>query len=302
MGSACAKVILFGEHAVVYGEPGIAVPVPQLRISAEFSTDGYTQYRHDMRIISDRIGLNSSYSELDPNQPIRRLLDLLKTEFGLRELPHKILTIHSDIPPEAGLGSGAASSIAIIRTFSEETGKALSAQRVSELAFEIEKIYHGTPSGIDNLVIATGQPVFYRKGHGGELLTLKQPLPLIIANSGINSPTREVVGDIRANFSAHELTIREIGKLAAAAKTVLLENDLPRIADLMNENQRLLERLSASCEKLNHLIEAARKAGASGAKLTGAGRGGNLIALYRNEADRARIKAALTEAGATIYV
>ncbi|NMA13130.1 MAG: mevalonate kinase [Chloroflexi bacterium] len=302
MGSACAKAILFGEHAVVYGEPGIAIPVPQLTVTATFSEQDYMKSFRSLHINSPEVGLDTDIYDLKSTHPIRHLIELLQIELGISELPHKTLTIRSSIPLESGLGSGAATSIAIIRAFSGEYDHPLSVDRVSALAYEIEKIYHGTPSGIDNQVIAHGIPIFFRKGSPVEPLNLTQSLPLIIANSGIKSPTREVVGDIRDHFDQHEQVIHEIGSLSLAARDALLRWDMEQVATLMNENQRLLRLLTASNERLNDLIDIALKAGAPAAKLTGAGRGGNLIALYRNELERMHIQKALSEAGAQVYL
>lgn len=302
MGSACAKAILFGEHAVVYGEPGIAVPVPQLRVTAAFSGFGYANISHSFHIKSPEAGLDADILDLEPVHPVRRLIKLLQTELNIPGLPHKTLTIRSSIPLEAGLGSGAATSIAIIRAFAEEYNHPLSVDRVSALAYEIEKIYHGTPSGIDNQVIAHGLPIFFRKGSAVEPLQHTRSLPLIIANSGIPSPTREVVGDIRDHFNQHKQVIHEIGQLSLAAREALMRWNLEQVATLMNENQRLLRLLTASNERLDNLIEIALKAGSPAAKLTGAGRGGNLIALYRDESERERIQKALNAAGAQVYL
>lgn len=302
MGSACAKAILFGEHAVVYGEPGIAIPVPQLSVSAVFSESDYTNYSRSFHIISREGGLDADISDLKPAHPVRCLIELLQSELGISRLPDKTLMIRSSIPLEAGLGSGAATSIAIIRAFAEEYDHPLSVDRVSALAYEIEKIYHGTPSGIDNQVIAHGLPIFFRKGSAVEPLQLTRSLPLIIANSGIQSPTREVVGDIRDHLDRHKQVIHEIGQLSLAAREALICWDLEQIAALMNENQRLLRLLTASSQRLDDLIEIALAAGSPAAKLTGAGRGGNLIALYRDESERERIQKALSGAGAQVYL
>lgn len=302
MGNACAKAILFGEHAVVYGEPGIAIPVPQLCVSAAFTESGYTKNKRSFHIISREAGLDADILDLKPVHPIRCLIELLQSELGISKLPHKTLTIQSSIPLEAGLGSGAATSIAIIRAFAEEYEHPLSVDRVSALAYEIEKIHHGTPSGIDNQVIAHGLPIFFRKGSAVEPLQLTRSLPLVIANSGIHSPTREVVGDIRDHFDQHKQVIHEIGRLSLAAREALMRWNLEQVAALMNENQRLLRLLTAANQRLDELIEIALRAGSPAAKLTGAGRGGNLIALYRDESERGRIQKALNAAGAQVYL
>ena len=194
---------------------------------------------------------------------MKALLTEIMHEFGLKELPKDTLSIRSSIPIASGLGSGAALSAAVIR--------------------EIEKIYHGTPSGIDNTVIAYEQPIRFIKGKGFEPLQADiKRLPLLIVDSGIRSRTVDVVSDVRANFERNEAAIHEIGNLVRTAETVLQAGDPEEIGSLMNENQRLLKAMDVSCPQLDELITLAAENGAYGAKLTGAGRGGNFIIMARD--------------------
>ena len=129
--SAPAKTILFGEHAVVYGEPAIAIPLPNIRTYAEIHPTG-----ESFRIKSENTGVNNTYDELDPASGIKKLLDLLRDEFSLFSLPSVTLQISSDIPIASGLGSGAALSVAIIRGFAQYFHKNLNNERINEIAYE----------------------------------------------------------------------------------------------------------------------------------------------------------------------
>lgn len=273
--SASAKTILFGEHAVVYGEPAIAIPLSNTRTIAELRPNG-----REFRVISRKIRLNRPYSALIPGSGLQVLLAMLMEVFGLTDLPADTLEIRSDIPIASGLGSGAALSVAVIRAFSKRYDRKLPVERVNEIAYEVEKIYHGTPSGIDNTVIAYEKPVIFTKGEG--FLPLQADLSglsLLVADSGIRSRTVDVVSDVRTHYDRNEIYIHEIGDLVRKAESALESGEPTEIGRLMNENQRLLQAIDVSCPELDELTAMALANGALGAKLTGAGRGGNFIVL-----------------------
>lgn len=284
--SASAKTILFGEHAVVYGEPAIAIPLTNTRTFASLIPNNT-----GFRIISEKIGLDAGLDDLDPDSGISCLLRLLMQEFSLSHLSDDTLEIQSDIPIASGLGSGAALSIAVIRAFAQRMETDMDTETVNRLAYEIEKVYHGTPSGIDNTVIAYEQPVFFTKSAGFSPFEADlSGLPLLVIDSGIRSRTVDVVSDVRAHFDRNEGPIREIGVLVKEACEALKSGSLPDIGRLMNENQRLLRAIDVSCPELDDLIEAALMHGAAGAKLTGAGRGGNLIVLAQDKTQAEQFK------------
>ena len=291
--SASAKTILFGEHAVVYGEPAIAIPLSYTRTFVSLTPNG-----KEFRVISDRIGLNASYAELDPDSGLSCLLRLLMSEFCPDGLPDDTMEIRSDIPIASGLGSGAALSIAVIRAFAKRFGSDPDTEDINRLAFEIEKVYHGTPSGIDNTVIAYEQPVFFTKSAGFSPFQADlSGLPLLVVDSGIRSRTVDVVSDVRAHLDRNEGPIREIGKLVREACEALKSGSLETIGGLMNENQRLLKAIDVSSSELDELIETALKHGAIGAKLTGAGRGGNIIVLARDRDHAEQLRSLYEERG-----
>lgn len=295
--SAAAKTILFGEHAVVYGQPGIAIPLPSLRAFAALidgsEDDGF-------RIVSKSIGLNAPPDALPETHPQRKLLELLSQRFG-KSLPRNgRLEIESSIPVAAGLGSGAAVSVAIIRAFAQRFELSPDEEEVSELAFEIEKIYHGAPSGIDNTVIAYEQPIFYTRGQPARPIRSNWQLPILIADTGIQASTIDIVASVRHAYPGNKPIIDAIGSISRRAAAAIHENRIDEIGALMNENQRLLQELNVSCGPLNQFLAIARRAGALGAKLTGAGRGGNFVVLARNDAEKKTIAEKLTRAGAIV--
>jgi mevalonate kinase len=205
------------------------------------------------------------------------------------------------------MGSGAAVSTAIVRVLSEFLGQPLSTADVSGLVYEVEKLHHGTPSGIDNTVVSYAQPVYFVKNEPTPIIRrmqVAQPFTLVIGDTGIVSPTRQAVGDLRQRWQAdpqrYEGYFDEMAVIADQARMAIEAGTLgmPALGKLMNENQELLETLEVSSAELAQLIAVARQAGALGAKLSGAGMGGNMIALTPPHI-ASIVAQALSEAGAT---
>lgn len=285
-GSACAKTILFGEHAVVYNEPAIAVPISNTRTFATIQNNN-----KPFRIISEKIHLNKSFDELIPGSGLQVLLCNIREYFGLEELPEAVLRIRSDIPIASGLGSGAALSVAIIRAFSDYYDQILPVETVNKIAYEVEKVYHGSPSGIDNTTIAYEQAIIFSRSSGFSPLNADiQKLNLLVVDSGIRSRTIDVVSDVRANFSKNEPYIREIGALVRSSVEFLETGDASEIGRMMNENQQLLRKIDVSRPELDEIIEMGLSHGALGGKLTGAGRGGNILMLAHDKEQAIHLK------------
>jgi len=284
VGYASGKVILFGEHAVVYGRPAIAVPVTQVQARAEVEDAGQGQ---GITIVARDLGQTYTLSEAPPDDALRTIIvnTLERTRVGLE---HDLtITITSTIPVARGLGSGAAVSTAIVRALLKHFDRWLDSRAISDLVFETEKIYHGTPSGIDNTVIAFEKPVYFVKGERMEIFWVERPFLLAIADTGVQSPTKVAVEDVRRAWERepvmYEGLFDDIGTIAEMGRRAIEQGDLEVMGRLMNENQRLLRLLKVSSPELEGLIGAARQGGALGAKLSGAGRGGNMIALVTPE-------------------
>jgi mevalonate kinase len=304
--TAPGKAILLGEHAVVYGQPAIAVPVIQVKARAIVSARP-DHPRGWVGVQAPDIDLETTLPELPGSDPLSRVISGVLEATAIPQPPACTIRITATIPIAAGLGSGAAISVAIIRAFSEFLGRPLPNEKVSELAFEVEKVHHGTPSGIDNTVITYEKPVYFTKSAGNtssQILTLQvaEPFTLVIGDSGISSPTALTVADVRQAWledgELYERLFSITGDLVKSARGAIENGDMPALGQLMDENQTMLEKMGVSSAELEQLIQAARQAGAYGAKLSGGGRGGNMIALAPEEA-AGKISEALITAGAT---
>jgi mevalonate kinase len=212
------------------------------------------------------------------------------------------LTVSSTVPIARGLGSGAAISTAIIRALSQHLNFDLSPEEVSDLVYRVEVIHHGTPSGIDNTVVAFEQPVYFVKGDPIQVLHVAQPFWLVIGDTGISSSTKAVVGDVRRRRekepARYEALFDRIEATVVRAREAIAEGEIATLGNLMDDNQVALEAVGVSSPELRRLIDAARQAGALGAKLCGAGRGGNMIALVDPEKADA-VASSVRAAGAT---
>ena len=296
--TAPGKVILVGEHAVVYGRPAIAAPVWQAVATATVVPGAPGSGCH---ISAPDVGLSLRLADAGDDEPLAVVTRLALARVGRDCAPDWQITLHSDIPIASGMGSGAALSTALVRSIMLAAGHVAEPAAVSELVYESERFYHGTPSGIDNTVVAYGMPIWFVKGQPPEPFTPARPILLAIADSGIRSPTKETVGDVRRAWSADparfEGIFDEIGRTVLAARRALEAGEPRALGRIMDANQALLEMLDVSSPALATLIAAARQAGALGAKLSGGGRGGNIIALV-DEQSAAGVGAALAAAGA----
>jgi mevalonate kinase len=298
--SAPGKIILFGEHAVVYGRPAVAVPV--IQVSARVTvTMTKAPVSDPVLIQAPDIGLQALLSDLPDSQPLKAAITRTAKALNLSKLPPCTVRIESTIPVAAGLGSGAAVTIAIARALSAALGNPLNDEQVCALAFVVEKIHHGTPSGIDNTVITYARPVYFIKGKPIQRLIVGRPFNIVIADTGIATPTAKAVGDVRQAWKAdkdhYEAVFDSIGALADSARQAIEHGAVELLGPLMDANHGLLRKLGVSCPELDALVLSARKAGAWGAKLSGGGRGGNMIALV-NKTQASKVAAALQSAGA----
>ena len=297
---APGKIILFGEHAVVYGQPAIAIPVTQVHATARVFPI-LNGRPGDIRIQAPDIHLDSALSDLPKDDPIATAVQLSLETIGLNSPPAFKLQVTSTIPIAAGMGSSAAISIVVIRAVSDFFGRHLQTDDVSQLTYQVEKIQHGVPSGIDNSVIAYQKAVCFTRDKPIEFFDITGSTHWIIADTGEKTPTRVTVGDVRNRYEEERETYQDyfnrIGAITQKAKQGLIKGDKERLGNLMDENQHWLAQIGVSSQNIEHLIEAAREAGALGAKLSGGGRGGNIIALSPS-GEIETITAALLEAGA----
>ncbi len=296
--SAPGKVILFGEHAVVYGKPAIAVPVTQVQASATIEP---APPGSGLTLVSSDLDKSLSLSTAPRDEPLAVAARLTLAHLAVPE-PDAILVVSSTIPIASGLGSGAAVSTALIRALAKFLGHALRTVEISTLTFEVEKIHHGTPSGIDNTVVSYEQPVYFVRERPIKRVNVGAPFTLLIGDTGARCSTKKAVDHVRRsrkrNPARYDALFDQIGDIVDQAHHAIETGDVDTLGPLMNNNHKLLGTLGVSSPKLNKLVEAARFAGARGAKLSGSGRGGNMIALAEDDSG-VEVTEALTQAGAT---
>jgi mevalonate kinase len=307
--SAPGKIILFGEHAVVYGRPALAIPVTQVHADVEIlDSDSSGIWIH-----APDVDLHAELNTLPANHPIA---SVIHNFLFLSRVPHTQplpqrgrgarfsnlnIKITSTIPVASGLGSGAAVTVALIRALSSHLNHPMTDEQINAFAYEIEKLHHGTPSGIDNTVVTYARPVYFVKGQPIETFRVGQPFTIVIGNTGIPAPTRESVGDVRRLWEADkvkwESVFDQVGEIAKKARATIEKGKIDELGKLMDQNHALLQEMTISSPELDRLVSAARQAGALGAKLSGGGRGGNMIALVEPEKADAVAKS-LKNAGA----
>jgi len=295
--TAPGKIILFGEHAVVYGQPALAVPVTQ--VEAEVRIDRV--FSPGVRISAPNIQLNEKLNALASSHPLAATVNNTLTFLRVNSLSGVSILIRSTIPVASGLGSGAAVSVALIRALAAYVKKELTDAQVSALAFETEKLYHGTPSGIDNTVVTYAKPVYFVKEQPIEVLRVKYPFMIVIGDTGMRASTKDAVRHVRIQQHKYPekygTLFAAIGSIARTARQ-LIEGGMPEsLGPLMDENHAMLRSMGVSSPELENLVKVARSAGALGAKMSGGGRGGNMIAIVQVSKAGAVAKA-LRDAGA----
>lgn len=292
LGRAWGKVILLGEHAVVYGVPALAVGIDRGAVAwVDSSSAG------PCRLFVEGWDVAVSEEQLDHDlgRAFRSLLDAERA----RGIPVSDLSIRarSDLPPGGGLGCSAALGVAIARAISPGAGK----EEVQELAMAWERVFHGSPSGVDAAVSSRGGCIFFEKGHGIESVKSKGGLQLCVGSTGVASSTKTMVDAVaRLRQRRPEVVgkaFEGITSLVRNARLAMEAGDKIGLGRLMDLNQMILGGLFVSTEEIERMCGIARDAGALGAKLTGAGGGGCVVALAGGATNAQRILDAWTAEG-----
>ncbi|MCE4615014.1 MAG: mevalonate kinase [Desulfurococcales archaeon] len=289
--SAPGKIILFGEHFVVRGNHAIAGSIGlRAYVSSRVKKDWplIIESRNlgmQARVYPDKGKLKVKTGHLDVFQPFVQILERLRETVKLEPA---YITIDSEIPVSAGLGSSAASAAAYTASYGRLLGLNISREFLLRMSYEAEKVVHGKPSGIDNTIVVEGGVIVYRKEEGYRRIPVNiNSGRLVIADTGVRRRTGDVVLEVLKLYDKHENVFEDIYKAAEAVvqeSIPALENgDLQVVGELMNINQGLLYSIGVSNERIERLVHKARTAGALGAKLTGAGRGGAIIALTHTD-------------------
>jgi len=290
---------LFGEHFVVHGVPGIASAVD----SAADAT--VKKAKKGINVADERTGAKG-YAEKKKLQQLESIERMLK---AMNLDPKKTamdIWLGGNLPGFSGLGASAASSVAIARAIVEEFNLILSDEKINDVAYEAEKAYAGNPSGIDNTAATFGGLIWFKKNLGSgsntiEQLSIREPVEIVIGNTGIVANTKAMVAGVgerkEQNPEEYGAIFRQAEELANKGREALEKFDLKQVGELMNENHRLLQEIEVSCKELDYLVDLARKQGAFGAKMTGGGGGGCMLALTPGKDLQEKVASAIENEG-----
>ncbi|WP_073508054.1 mevalonate kinase [Streptobacillus notomytis] len=267
---AYGKVILFGEHSVVYGKNAIALPLKSIKVEAN---------------INFKYIFESEYIRFIKNNIIKKCD--IKDEIYIK--------INSSIPSSRGLGSSTALAVAIADAFKKKYN--ISDEILENIIFESDKFAHGNPSGIDMAVIMNNKKVLFNKKEGIRDIAFKLNAKLVIADSGIKGNTKDAVSMIAKNYTEMREYIENLGNITDRVIIALKNSDLKLLGDLMNLSQNNLKLMKLSNDVIDNLINVAKE-NSLGAKITGAGLGGCIISLVENEKKAIELKELLIKEGA----
>ncbi len=295
------KVILLGEHAVVYGSHAIAAPIP-LAMQAK----ACSSKQEGIHLIIPRWGVEEQIRKGAEHQySIFKSLDLILDELELHDENMQI-EVFPHIPRAMGLGGSAALAVAIIRALSENYKLNLSDDEVYRLSFESERIVHGSPSGIDNTLATYGSFILFRKGTPPKMerIEIREPIRVVIGLTWIESLTAKMVTKVKTAWERNKMLynriFNEVDELVRQGVQAIKDHDLEHLGDLMNLNQGLLNAIQVSGREIEEIVDIARANGALGAKLTGGGGGGAIIALCPENAEK--VAGAIRAAGYQAFI
>lgn len=293
-GIAHAKAILFGEHAVVYGASAIAVPLHQLDVQADVTAINGYESRIDSELFAGTLA--------SAPESLRPVITAIKAGLPRSAATGPVqLRLRSAIPQGRGLGSSAAVAAAIARATADFLGQELTADELFARVQLSEQVAHGTPSGIDARAVAADKPIRFE---GGRVTGVEvgAPLTFVLADSGIPGSTAEAVGSVRElraqNPSRIDRVIAQLTELTEGSTVDIGLGNLPTLGERMNAAHILLGELGVSTPRMDTLVAAANTAGAFGAKLTGGGLGGCVLALASDEDHAEHIALTLRASGA----
>jgi mevalonate kinase len=297
-GSGYGKVILFGEHFVVHGVPGIVSAI-------DSTTDAEVKKIGTGIQVKDERKTAKGYSEEKRLQQLESIDRMLKA-LGINPKTPLSIWIGGTLPGFSGLGASAASSVAIARAIAEELGMNVPDERINQVAYEAEKAYAGNPSGIDNTAATYGGLMWFQKNMGGgpdfvEKVKTPKPVEIVIGSTGKVANTKAMVAGVakrkRQNPQKYDPLFKRAEDIAIEGREALEVGDLKKVGALMNENHTLLQSIEVSSRELDLLVDIARKHGAYGAKLTGGGGGGCMVALTPGKELQEKVAKAIESKG-----
>jgi len=291
--SAAGKVILSGEHAVVYGHHALAIPIPDAVQAAVALSDHSTMLTVPEWGLSHRVDPASDGGVDAVVSLIMRRLGVAQSNFNIR--------VSSVLPRGMGLGSSAAIAVAVTRAIARCAAIDLDDEKTNEIAYACEKLAHGTPSGIDNTICCYGEAILFHRDDEPrvEVLRLHEAPPLVIGFSHESGQTFEQVAGVRErrqqNSQIYDAIFRQIDHISLEGAKLLVNRQYGELGQMMNICQGLLNAIEVSTPELENMVALARANGAVGAKLTGAGGGGSIVALCPGVEDQ--VHSAFRQAG-----
>jgi mevalonate kinase len=328
--SGYGKVILFGEHFVVYNIPAIASAIGLKttgRAEKHTGVDMSIGPEHDTAMVAGKAmdSIATTLSNVGVVVEDRRIaikgyklgklehssqaLGLMLAKMNIDASSPLKVTLEGDLICASGVGASAAWCVAIARALSEHFGMNLSHEQINDIAYEGEKAYAGNPSGIDNTASTFGGLIWFQKTEKGkdnvmDKMNLAQPVEIIMANTGVVANTKAMVEGVKKRYEENPEKYKKIfdeyTALVQKAKAAVEASDIQEIGRLMNDNHRLLKDIEVSHEKLDYLVEKARGLGATGAKMTGGGGGGYMVALTPGKELQEKVASAMEEEGFTV--
>jgi len=278
-GIGFGKAILFNEHFVVYGTPAIVSAIGKYTRAKIEPINKPSWKLNDNRKATSNYKENKIEQQKDSINRILKKMDITLSSKGIE------ITLEGNLFCASGIGASAASCVAIARALANHFQLDLSNQEINDIAYEGEKAYHGNPSGIDNTASTYGGLIWFERGDQNKMenINLNNPIEIVMGNSGKVANTTAAVTGVKERKEKEPGKYNQIfdraENIAYLAKDALQDEDFPELGKLMNENHKLLQQIEVSSRELDFLVKLARDAGAIGAKLTGGGLGGNIIAL-----------------------
>ncbi|MFH1424927.1 MAG: mevalonate kinase [archaeon] len=310
-GSGFGKVILFNEHFVVYGVPAIASAISNKTVAKVTEAESLKPSGNEGSmvgngwVLEDNRDANEGYKtkKLEHQKESIELV-LNAADFIADETPIKI-ELGGDLKAVGGVGASAAVCVSIARALSKEFELGFDDDKINEIAYEGEKAYAGTPSGIDNTASTYGGLLWFVKNTEGgantmDLMELKEPLEIVMGNTGITTDTKAAVEGVRERKEGnpeYEKIFARAHELGKEALIALNDFNLEKVGALMNENHGMLQKIGVSHEKLDELVEIAQENGALGAKMTGGGMGGYMLALTPGKELQEKVAKAMEDTG-----
>jgi mevalonate kinase len=294
------KVILLGEHSVVHGRPALALAMEG---ACEVVARPSELAHSTLHIAPWGVEVDSGPALNQGREPLQQALRVARAFYDdARELA---LSATMRVPSGAGMGSSAALGVAVLRAMDESRGITRPDDEIYERSLAWERVFHGNPSGVDNAMATHGGMAIFTKGTPLRRIVPRNRVRLVAGFSGAGSSTKDMVASVARQFEREPARIGKLFDAIAAivsnGKLALEQGDMKSLGQLLTLNHKLLSALMLSTNVLEEMIAAANDAGALGAKVTGAGGGGCMIALIETDAQRAAVRAALSALGKPVY-